>query len=345
MPESGSDPSPSSPLPRRRVLLSGAALGAALGAAARVSGQSRGEELLELTTFETATIDGRSWDEPIVGGRTVDAVHRSVLVRFPEAAEAIADSLGKGQRLLVKAELVLFYDGYEIVPLELHLPRSAWAASCGPRIRRAGTSRPGRCVSRGSPTRPAVRPSMPASMAAVTGPATAPPAPTRDRHAGLLEPQELSTAGAQGAPRHHAAAGDRRAGEGRRRAPALLWSSAASCCARSRPTTRAIAQLGDAYEWAMPTGGHGLRFASPRIVLTSPSVSRRRHGGRRPAAGARSRRRCLDRPTSRGRPPSCRRREKLVERARTAIASTATRAGKAGRSNASASCSAWAAIG
>src|SRR5207253_208606 len=32
--------------------------------------------------------------------------------------------------------------------------------------------------------------------------------------------------------------------------------------------------LGDPYEWTMPTGGHGLRFASPRIVLTARSVSR-----------------------------------------------------------------------
>ena len=27
-------------------------------------------------------------------------------------------------------------------------------------------------------------------------------------------------------------------------------------------------QPGDAYEWAMPTGGHGLRFANPRVLLT-----------------------------------------------------------------------------
>jgi hypothetical protein len=58
------------PLPRRRVLISGAALGTALSGAARAAAQS------------------------IVGGRTVEAVHRSVLVRFPEAAEASA--VGQG---------------------------------------------------------------------------------------------------------------------------------------------------------------------------------------------------------------------------------------------------------
>ena len=51
-----------------------------------LSAQARGEELLEVTDSETATIDGRNWDTPITGGRTVDAVHRSVLLCFPDAA-------------------------------------------------------------------------------------------------------------------------------------------------------------------------------------------------------------------------------------------------------------------
>src|SRR4029453_3034188 len=64
---------------------------------------------------ETATIDGREWDTPIVGGRTVDAVHRSVLLRFPDAADAIAILLGKG-RTLLQAGLSFQYAGYEILP-------------------------------------------------------------------------------------------------------------------------------------------------------------------------------------------------------------------------------------
>ncbi|HEX9327504.1 MAG TPA: hypothetical protein VF915_13350, partial [Reyranella sp.] len=80
-----------------------------------LSVQARGEELFEVTDSETATIDGREWDTPIMGGRTVDAVHRSVLLRFPDAADAIAILLRKG-RILLKAELSLQYDGYEIVP-------------------------------------------------------------------------------------------------------------------------------------------------------------------------------------------------------------------------------------
>ena len=62
--------------------------GAALGVAALpLSAEARGEELFEVTDVETATIDGRAWDKPVVGGMTVDAVHRSVLVRFPDAAD------------------------------------------------------------------------------------------------------------------------------------------------------------------------------------------------------------------------------------------------------------------
>ena len=66
---------------------------------------------------ETATIDGRIWDKPMVGGKTVDAVHRSVLLRFPAMAEPIAEKLAKGYAI-ARAELVLAYEGYEVVPPE-----------------------------------------------------------------------------------------------------------------------------------------------------------------------------------------------------------------------------------
>src|SRR5882757_4111095 len=89
---------------------------AAAGAGAwPLSVQARSEELLDVTDNETATIDGREWDTPTMGGRTVDAVHRSVLLRFPGAADTIALLLSKG-KILLKAELSLQYDGYEILP-------------------------------------------------------------------------------------------------------------------------------------------------------------------------------------------------------------------------------------
>ena len=99
-------------LTRARFLRAAAAAGAS---ALPLSAQARGEELFEVTDSETATIDGREWDTPIMGGRTVDAVHRSVLLRFPDAADTIAILLRKG-KILLKAELSLQYDGYEILP-------------------------------------------------------------------------------------------------------------------------------------------------------------------------------------------------------------------------------------
>src|SRR5206468_2343828 len=32
-------------------------------------------------------------------------------------------------------------------------------------------------------------------------------------------------------------------------------------------------EASNAYEWAMPTGGHGLRFATPRLIITSRRVA------------------------------------------------------------------------
>ena len=93
--------------------------------------QARGEELFDVSDSETATIDGRDWDTPIMGGRTVDAVHRSVLLRFPDAADAIAILLRKG-RVLLKAELSLQYGGYEIVPTGYTCRRGqAWTCQVG----------------------------------------------------------------------------------------------------------------------------------------------------------------------------------------------------------------------
>ncbi len=88
-------------LTRASFLRAASAIGAT---ALPLSTETRGEELFEVTDSETASIDGRKWDTPIVGGGTVDAVHRSVLLRFPGADDDIAILLRKG-RLLVKAEL------------------------------------------------------------------------------------------------------------------------------------------------------------------------------------------------------------------------------------------------
>ncbi len=111
-------------LTRASFLRTTAAAGASL-AVPGTSAEARGEELFDVTDCEIATIDGRDWNTPIVGGRTVDAVHRSVLVRFPGAADAIAIMLRRG-RIVLKAELVLRYDGYEIVPARYTCREGLW---------------------------------------------------------------------------------------------------------------------------------------------------------------------------------------------------------------------------
>ena len=82
------------PIARRRLLLTGAAAGAASPAFA----QGGDGDIVEISRHETATIDGRHWDTPLPGGMTVDAAHRSVLLRFPTGAEDIAQLLGRGFR-------------------------------------------------------------------------------------------------------------------------------------------------------------------------------------------------------------------------------------------------------
>ncbi len=260
-------------LPRRRLLMAGAAAGAGLGAAASGTAQPRDDDPIEITDFETATIDGRRWDAPIVGGRTVDAVHRSVLLRFPAAAEAIAASLRDGERRLVKAELVLLYDGYEIVPPDytcrVGLGRKLW------------TEDPPNWHVQAWPLRQpwiADKTRGPTFNASVNGRrywgrygATD---TTRDRHPDdLLDPQELSTEATEARfDITRLLASDVLAEDFGERLAALerrgfLLRKVETYDSRYRA-------LGDAYEWAMPTGGHGLRFASPRLVLTARPAKR-----------------------------------------------------------------------
>ena len=132
--------------------------------------EDAGLETVEISAAETATIDGRSWDKPFVGGTTVDAVHRSVLLRFPAMAEMITAALRKGNTI-VRADLTITYDGYELIPTGYVTVK--WRERRGRRIRRPGMSRRGPCASPGSLIWRRVRPSMPTSMAGGFGRGTA----------------------------------------------------------------------------------------------------------------------------------------------------------------------------
>jgi hypothetical protein len=233
----------------------------------RVSAQSRRDgESFEIADSETATIDGRKWDTPIVGGRTVDAVHRAVLLRFPGAADAIAATLGQG-RVLVKAELVLAYDGYEIVP-EGYLCREASG-------RKRWTDDPPTWHIRAWPLREpwiADPQSGPTFNARVNGrrfwSRFGASDPAKDRHGDLLAAQQLSLQAREARiDITHLLATDALAKEAGAR---LLALEQCGFLLRKLETydTR-YRDPGNAYEWAMPTGGHGLSFAAPRLVLTA----------------------------------------------------------------------------
>ena len=253
------------PIARRRLLLTGAALGAAPHALA----QGRDGDVFEIPKHETATIDGRQWDVALPGGMTVDAAHRSVLLRFPTAAEDIADLLSRG-RVLVRAELALAYAGYEIMGeggLSREIGRKAW------------TNDPPTWHIQAWPLRQAWAADKergPTFNASVNGRrywarygATD---QTHDRRADLLEPQELSFAKTEAridiTRLLSTAAIERDAGQ------RLRWLEQSGVLLRKVETYDSrYREPNDSYEWAMPTGGHGLRFATPRLVITSRRVA------------------------------------------------------------------------
>lgn len=76
---------------------------------------ARAAEKITIDEVESCGISGLQWAKTFPEARTVDAVHRSILVRFPGAAPRIAKALSAGKRI-EKAELVLTYDGYEVKP-------------------------------------------------------------------------------------------------------------------------------------------------------------------------------------------------------------------------------------
>lgn len=246
-------------LDRRGLILGGGAMSVAPRAFAQ-----RGQEAFEIAVSETATIDGRDWNRPIMGGTTVDAVHRAVLLRFPSAAEEIADLLRSG-RVLVQAELALRHAGYEIVPegytCREGLGRKAWTENPPSWHVQAWALR--------HPWK-ADRETGPTFNASVNGKrywARFGAGDSRDRSNEPVEPQELS----QYAPEARfdvtrllsTAVLEREAGA------RLRWLEQSGFLLRKLETYDSRYRApGDAYEWAMPTGGHGLRFTAPRLIVT-----------------------------------------------------------------------------
>lgn len=249
----------------RSDFLRNAAVTAAMLAAPAATAQSRREEQVLVSDIETATIDGRDWDRPMPDGRTFDAVHRSVLLRFPGAADAIALHLLRG-RVLAKVELVLDYGGYEIVPegytCREGLGRTLWTddpptwhAMVWP-LRKPWVADPA--------TGPTFNASINGRRYWARWGATD---PAHDRFDARLDPQELSL------QRRTARFDITRLFStdmlAREPASRLLMPERCGFLLRKLETydTR-YRESGNAYEWAMPIGGHGLKVKAAHLQLT-----------------------------------------------------------------------------
>jgi len=221
-------------------------------------------EVLTLTGAETAQIDGRDWERTGTGGTMVDAVHRTVLIRFPGSADAIRSRLNAGLEL-EKAEITLHYARHETRPqgytLRDGLGIKAWTEN-PPRWHVVGQALRQPWAAHGTfgpTTRYRVRLVHPWAKAGAADPA-------QDRWPEIYGPAELSQT--QPTARLDVTAlinGTAAAGIGERlrrfEDNGLALSKLETYDMRYRPP-------GDIYEWAIPTGGHGLAFEQPALVVT-----------------------------------------------------------------------------
>ncbi len=214
---------------------------------------------------ENAGMDGRDWDKCFPGARTVDAAQRSVLLRFPGAAEQIAARLAEGLAL-AKVEVVLDFADYEINP-------SGYICRTGLGEKKWRENPPNWHVVAWALRKPwhADAESGPTFNAYINGAGYwarwGASDPEKDRFPKPFAPAELSVYQREA------------------RIDVTPAATNASFGASLGERLRALEEHGfllrkletydmryrdwwDAYEWAVPTGGHGLTFANPRLVVT-----------------------------------------------------------------------------
>jgi hypothetical protein len=213
----------------------------------------------------TSGIDARERDRAFPGAATVDAVHRSVLLRCPSAAMEVARAVGNGLSI-ERAELVLDHAGSEIVPggytLRAGLSEGRWRGEL-PRWHLVGWAlrRPWTPDEALGPTFNAFVKDLGYWTRYGAGDVG------NDRYSPRFGPVELS----QTQP------------TARLDVSAILSSPAFGSDIVTRATVLADCGIllrkletydfryrdwADAYEWNVATGGHGLRFANLRLVLT-----------------------------------------------------------------------------
>jgi len=232
-----------------------------------------GDECTELIEYDSITLSNHEtvgisgfcdyWEYSYPGSRTVDAVHRSVLLRFPGSARDIAQRLEQGG-VISRAEIVFEYDGYELNPSSAGYTvrvYSIWETNppqwhlVGWALRQPWTN----SVS-------SLRPSFNAYLRNA-GYWTKYGArdESTDRYPAMLGPAEISIANPQGSMDITPVLLDEGFGEtlGER----LRFFEEQGLILRKWETYDHRYQQWDSYEWQVPTGGHGLTFRNPRLVV------------------------------------------------------------------------------
>ena len=220
------------------------------------------QETVTVKEVETAGINGLHWDKTYPGARTVDAVHRGVLVRFPQAAGKIAEVVKKGASV-EKVELVLAYDGYEVKPRH-YIQRNRKADwKNPPRWHVVGwmLRRPWEASEQWGPT----------FNASIKGlgfwTRFGASDPAEDRYPRRFGPAELSEENSTcrlnlTATLTSPVYGERLGQRLRRLAEQGVLLK------KWEVWDQRYDEYWSAYEWAKATGGHGLRFKEPRLVVT-----------------------------------------------------------------------------
>ncbi len=220
--------------------------------------------VLTYTTAQSAGIDGRYWDKTAPNAATFDAAQRAVLLRFPGAAAAIAAKLKEGF-VIEKAAVALAYAGFELQPDSYYirgmsLPKLkanppqwhviAWA------LRKPWTSDK------------EIGPTFNAYINGAGYWAHFGAADTaNDRYVQQFGPAELSTKAPDGTLDVTAVFTD--AAYGKKLEDRLRILDEQGLLLRKWETyDHRYAEYWDSYEWATPTGGHGLTFKEPKLIVT-----------------------------------------------------------------------------
>src|SRR5439155_4123841 len=218
--------------------------------------------VLSFEQSQTAGMDGREWDKSFPGTMTMDAVHRTVLLRFPHTAEAIKAQLDAGFSI-DKVEVVLKYDDTEILP-------SGYDSQMGQQKWRENP--PQWHVVAWALRRPwiANRERGPTFNAYLNGcgywARYGASDTDRDRFFARFGPSELSHLVSEGRLDVTAVLNDPAFGAELGKRLRLIEENGFLLKKLETYDIR-YASPSD-YEWAVSTGGHGLRFKNPRLVVT-----------------------------------------------------------------------------